>query len=179
MLLFRIEKKNLHISTRHVEKCSGFITLRINSLSLVTVMLNVRFVRGLNRAYNHKNRVMLLFKTEKKNWYISPRYVEICSGFILITMAFHKFSCCNAKYMVYFTIWKEFYIHTHKNKVMLFIKIQEKQRYIWTCHVDNISGFILINMGFRKIKYRHAKLALEIGYTIFRFKITRIKSCYR
>jgi hypothetical protein len=27
MLLLRIEKKNLYISTRHVEKCLGFITI--------------------------------------------------------------------------------------------------------------------------------------------------------
>jgi hypothetical protein len=39
---------------------------------------------------------------------------------------------------------------------MLYLKIEEKQRYIWTCHVENSWGFILINMGFQEFKYRHA-----------------------
>jgi hypothetical protein len=70
------------------------------------------------------------------------------------------------------------YIHTHKNKFMLFLKIEEKFCYILTCHAENCSGFILVNMGFHKIKHRHAKHALEIGNSNFIFKITRIKSCY-
>jgi hypothetical protein len=57
---------------------------------------------------------------------------------------------------------------------MLFLKIEEKQQYIWTCHVENSSGFILINMGFHKFKLRHAKHALEFRNSIISFKITRI-----
>jgi hypothetical protein len=55
---------------------------------------------------------MLLLRIERKNIYLSTRHVEDCSGFILISMAFHKFSRCNAKHMVLFTVWKEFYIVT-------------------------------------------------------------------
>jgi hypothetical protein len=45
---------------------------------------------------------------------------------------------------------------------MLFLKIEEIQRYIWTCHVENSSGFILINLGFQKFKHRHAKLGCTV-----------------
>jgi hypothetical protein len=69
---------------------------------------------------------MLSLRTEKKNWYISTWDVENFSVFKLITMAFDKFSRFNWINMVWFTVWKEFYIHTHKNKVMLFLKIEEK-----------------------------------------------------
>jgi hypothetical protein len=68
---------------------------------------------------------MLLIRIEKERWYISTLQVEISSGFTLITMAFHKFSLCNAKHMVFHRV-KMFYIHRHKNKVMLFLKIEEK-----------------------------------------------------
>jgi hypothetical protein len=61
---------------------------------------------------------------------------------------------------------------------MLFLKIEEKYCYIWTCHVENYSGFILINMRFHKFKHRHAKHALDFGSFIFRLKFTKIKSCY-
>jgi hypothetical protein len=70
---------------------------------------------------------MSLIRIEKKKLYISTRLVEICSDFILITMLFHKFRCCYAKYMVYFTVRKEFYIPTHKNEVMLFLRVEEKE----------------------------------------------------
>jgi IS1 family transposase len=53
---------------------------------------------------------------------------------------------------------------------MLFLKIEEKQRYIWTCHEETTSGFILIIMGFQKFKHRHAKLAVDFGNSIDRFK---------
>jgi hypothetical protein len=66
---------------------------------------------------------MLILRIEKKNLYISTRHVEKCSGFILITMAFNNFSRCSTKYGVVHGL-KEFYIHTHKNKVMLFLKIE-------------------------------------------------------
>jgi hypothetical protein len=33
------------------------------------------------------------------------------------------------------------YIHTHKNKVKLFLKIEEKYCYTWTCHVEKCWGF--------------------------------------
>jgi hypothetical protein len=46
---------------------------------------------------------------------------------------------------------------------MLFLKIEEKQRYIWTCHVENSSIFIFINMGFQEFKHRHAKLPSDFG----------------
>jgi hypothetical protein len=49
-------------------------------------------------------QVMLLLRIEKKDLYISTPHVEICSGFILIIMTFHKFSRCNAKHMVLFTV---------------------------------------------------------------------------
>jgi hypothetical protein len=68
-------------------------------------------------------------------------------------------------------------IHTHKNKVKLFLKIDEKYCYIWICHVEKCSGFILVNMGFHKFKNRHVKHALVFGNSNFRFKISRIKSC--
>jgi hypothetical protein len=61
---------------------------------------------------------------------------------------------------------------------MLFLKIEEKYCYIWTYHVQNCSDFILINMEFHKFKHRHAKHALDFGISIFRFKITRFKTCY-
>jgi hypothetical protein len=53
---------------------------------------------------------------------------------------------------------------------MLFLKIEEKYCYTWTCHVENCSGFILINMGFRKVKHYHAKYSLGFGNSIFRSK---------
>jgi hypothetical protein len=40
-----------------------------------------------------------------------------------------------------------------------------------------LSVFILVNTGCHKYKQRHAKHALDFGNFIFRFKITRIKSC--
>jgi hypothetical protein len=43
---------------------------------------------------------MLSLSTENKNWYISTRDVENFSGFILITMAFDKFSRFNGISMV-------------------------------------------------------------------------------
>jgi hypothetical protein len=43
---------------------------------------------------------MLLLGIEKKNLYISTRHEDKCSDFILITMAFHTFSRCNAKHIV-------------------------------------------------------------------------------
>jgi hypothetical protein len=61
---------------------------------------------------------------------------------------------------------------------MLFLKIEEKYIYIWAYHVPNCSGFIIINMGFHNFKHRHEKHALDFGNSIFRLKITRIKSCY-
>jgi hypothetical protein len=41
MLFLRIEKKNLYISTSHVEIFSGLIQLRINSITLDAVMQTV------------------------------------------------------------------------------------------------------------------------------------------
>jgi hypothetical protein len=49
---------------------------------------------------NHKNKVTLLLSTQKKFIYICTVHVELCWGFILITMAFHKFSRCIAKQTV-------------------------------------------------------------------------------
>jgi hypothetical protein len=43
---------------------------------------------------------MLLLRIEKGNLYISTRHVEKSSGFIFITMAFHKLSRFNAKHIV-------------------------------------------------------------------------------
>jgi hypothetical protein len=42
MLLLRIEKKNLYILTRDVEKCSGFKTITNHFRKLVSVITNVR-----------------------------------------------------------------------------------------------------------------------------------------
>jgi hypothetical protein len=39
-------------------------------------------------------------------------------------------------------------------------------------------GFLLNNMGFQNFKHRHEKHALNFENPIFRFKTTRIKSCY-
>jgi hypothetical protein len=89
-------------------------------------------------------------------------------------MAFHKFSLCNAKHKL--LSLKVFYIHTHKNKVMLFLKIEEKYWFIWTCQVEKSTDFILINLGFQKFENRQANLALDFGNTNFTFKIRRIKS---
>jgi hypothetical protein len=69
---------------------------------------------------------MLLLRIEKKNLYISTRHEEKLSCFILITMAFHTFRRFNAKHMVQFTVLKELFIHAHKNKVKLFLLIDEK-----------------------------------------------------
>jgi hypothetical protein len=82
---------------------------------------------------------MFLIRIEKKMWYISTRDVEICSAFTLITMVFHKFSLCNAKYME-LSLSERVNIHTHKNKVMLFLKIEKKYWYIRTCHVEKSKG---------------------------------------
>jgi hypothetical protein len=43
---------------------------------------------------------MLILGIQKKDLYISTWQEEECSGFILITMTFHKFSRCNAINMV-------------------------------------------------------------------------------
>jgi hypothetical protein len=43
---------------------------------------------------------MLLLGIEKKNLYISTRPEEKSLGFLLITMAIHKFSRCNAEHIV-------------------------------------------------------------------------------
>jgi hypothetical protein len=110
---------------------------------------------------------MLILRIEKINLYLSIRHVEKCSGFILITMAFHKFNHCIETNMVYFTVWKAFEIHSLKNKVMLFLKIEEKKWFIWTCHVEKSSVFILIYSWFYKFKHRHSKLAIHYGISIF------------
>jgi hypothetical protein len=65
---------------------------------------------------------MIWIRFEKIGWYISTSQVEICSCVTLITMAFHKFSLCYAKHMVLYG----FYIHANKNKVIIFLKIEEK-----------------------------------------------------
>jgi hypothetical protein len=39
-------------------------------------------------------------------------------------------------------------------------------------------GFLLICMGFHTFNHCHSKLALEFGYSLVRFIITRIMSCY-
>jgi hypothetical protein len=49
-------------------------------------------------------------------------------------------------------------IHTHTNKVMLFLKIEEIYCYLWTCQGENCSGFILVNMGLHKFKHRQANM---------------------
>jgi hypothetical protein len=64
---------------------------------------------------------------------------------------------------------------TSKNKVMLFLKTEEKYCIIWNCHVEKSSRFILINMEFHKDKCRHGKQAFELGNSILTFKITRIE----
>jgi hypothetical protein len=37
---------------------------------------------------------------------------------------------------------------------------------MWTCHVENSSGFILINSGFQKFNNRRAKLPFDFGNNI-------------
>jgi hypothetical protein len=69
---------------------------------------------------------MFSLRNEKIYWYVATRDVENFSGFLLITMAFDKFSRFNGIHMVKFTVWKEFYIHANKNKVNLFSEIDEK-----------------------------------------------------
>jgi hypothetical protein len=58
---------------------------------------------------------------------------------------------------------------------MFFLKLEENYCYMWTCHVEICSGFVLIKIGYYKFKHHHAKLALENEYLIFRFKITKKK----
>jgi hypothetical protein len=60
---------------------------------------------------------------------------------------------------------------------MLFLKIEEKYYYMWTCHVENWWRFILVKRGFLKLKHRQGKRALEFGNSIFRLIITRIQYC--
>jgi hypothetical protein len=120
VLLLRIEKKNLCISSLHVEKCSDILTFTNQFISLVTAMTNARCILRLNRVY----------------------------------------------------------IHTHKNKDLLLLKIEELKCYIWTCVVEYCSGFILVNMGFHKSKHLQAIHSLLFGISIFRIVIARIKSCY-
>jgi hypothetical protein len=43
---------------------------------------------------------MLLLGIIKKELYITTRKEQKCSGFILITMAFHNFSRCNVEHIV-------------------------------------------------------------------------------
>jgi hypothetical protein len=50
------------------------------------------------------------------------------------------------------------FIHTHRNKVMTFLKIEKKYSYIWICHGENNSGFVLFNMGFHKFEHRHENM---------------------
>jgi hypothetical protein len=56
---------------------------------------------------------------------------------------------------------------------MFFIKLEENYCYIWNCHVEIFSGFVLIKMGYNKFKHHHAKHALENENHFFRFKITK------
>jgi hypothetical protein len=53
---------------------------------------------------------------------------------------------------------------------MLFLKREEKYCYIWTCHVENCSRFILLNVAFRKFKHRHAKYVTHVSDSIFNVK---------
>jgi hypothetical protein len=65
------------------------------------------------------------------------------------------------------------------NKLMLFLKIEEKLLYIWTCHVEKYSCFISITNPFHKFKHRKGKhtLLFALSWTHI-CEITRIKSYY-
>jgi hypothetical protein len=56
---------------------------------------------------------------------------------------------------------------------MFFLKLEENYCYMWTCHVEICSGFVLIKMGYHNFNHHHAKHALEDEYLIFSFKITK------
>jgi hypothetical protein len=63
--------------------------------SWVFILINMGFQKscktfdGIREFYfqiqNHKNKVMLLLRIEKKNIHIMTRFVEECSGFITLT----------------------------------------------------------------------------------------------
>jgi hypothetical protein len=56
---------------------------------------------------------------------------------------------------------------------MFFFKLEENYFYMWTCHIEICSGFVLIKMGYHNFEHHHAKLALENVYLIFRLNITK------
>jgi hypothetical protein len=48
-------------------------------------------------------------------------------------------------------------MHNHKNKLMLFLKIEEKYWYIWTCHVKNCSEiwkFVNVRKYYRQMNLK-------------------------
>jgi hypothetical protein len=115
-------------------------------------MQNMRKRTSILFLYSKSQKKFILFlRIQKKTSYIHilTRLVEKFSGFITITIQFHKISHCNAKHVVVRRL-NRVYIHNQKFKVMLFLKIEEKFCFIWTFQVEICSGFILINIGFHK-----------------------------
>jgi hypothetical protein len=68
------------------------------------------------------------------------------------------------------------YSHSQEKSNVIFKDRREIMKYMDLSRREYL-GFILINMGFQKLKHRHSKLASWFWNSTLRFKITRIKSC--
>jgi hypothetical protein len=68
MLILRIDKKNLYISTWHADLCSGYIIIRIISITLVPVKQNILCSSWSEKSFFHtdKNKVIIFLKLEEK-----------------------------------------------------------------------------------------------------------------
>jgi hypothetical protein len=81
---------------------------------------------------SEKKFILILRILKKTSYiYILTRHVEKFSCFITIMIHFHKIGHCNAKHVVVGGL-NRVYIHNHKFKVMLYLKIEEKFCFIWT-----------------------------------------------
>jgi hypothetical protein len=79
--------------TCHVKNSSGFLLIYMGFYNKLMEhrhgKLALFFGDSFFYTQNHKNKVMLILRIERKNLYISTCQVEICSDFIKITNQFH------------------------------------------------------------------------------------------
>jgi hypothetical protein len=93
VLLLRIQKKNLYISSLHVEKCSDLITLTNQFISLVTAMTNARCIlRFESILFSYSQEWSLVtFKGRRITRLYMDLSRRILLWFILFNMGFQKF----------------------------------------------------------------------------------------
>jgi hypothetical protein len=153
----------------HIEICSGFVLVKMGYHKFNHHHAkHARENEYLISRYKIRKKFILLLRIQKKTSYIHilTRHVEKFSGFIKITIQFHKISNCNAKHVVVRGL-NRVYIHNQKFKVILFLKIEEKFCFIWTIQFENCMGFILINIGFHKFLTTSCKSCVIIPESYF------------